>query len=121
MARAAAGPAEPTSALSRLLEEEARLEAMLEAARNRAQALVAEAEAHAAASDAAVERELNQARTDSARRQADASAERLREMALAREAALEHLTRRRSDRMESLAVWVSEEVIASITNVGNGT
>jgi hypothetical protein len=118
MTRPVAGPLESASALTRLLEAEVRLEAMLEETRRLAAASVAEAEARATALSRAVEDEVAEAEASSARLLSEAASARFRELALGQEADLARLDRNGSARVDALATWVSEQVLAAITDRG---
>ena len=120
MTRSGALPAVPASALTRLLEVESRLDAMLEEARLRAAMLVGTAEAEATVAAADVDRELAEAEARAAGRCTEASAERLRTLAQEREAVSVRLSRCRSDRVETLAAWAAEQVIAAVVERGGG-
>ena len=114
MTRPAAGPAEPESALKRLLEAESRLGALVDQARREGEALTAEAEARAVALAKAVAQEVAEAEASSAGRRSEAAQARFRQLALDRDASLARLDQNGSERVELLATWVTQQVLDSI-------
>lgn len=111
MAKPIAGPETRVSALDRLLEVEARLEARLAAAREEGDARVAAAEAWMKEHFVALEAELEAARAASALRSSFEVGNRVRELTAARDAAVDRLDRVRSQHLESMVAWLAGEVV----------
>ena len=109
-----AGIASRVTALDRLLEVEARLEARLDAARREGEARVAEAEGSVNDHHAALDAELEAARAASTLRLTTEVGERIRVLGAERDSALERLDRVGRERLEELATWLAGEVVAGI-------
>jgi hypothetical protein len=109
---------ETETALTRLLEAEARLEALLDHARLEAGTVTAEAEARAVAVTRAVDEELAMADGAAASGRSAAASARLRELALDRDSRLARLNRHGQARVEALAAWVTTCVIESVVEGG---
>ena len=105
------GESAPSSALARLLEREAQLEAMLGGARERAAAIIANAEHEAEAGAAALEAELAAAAARAeASRSADCAA-RLAALSRQSEVALARLRDIGPAQLTGLAHWVAGQVL----------
>jgi flagellar biosynthesis/type III secretory pathway protein FliH len=102
------------TALDRLLETEARLEARLEAARREGDARVAAAEATVKDDHAALDAELEAARVASTLRLASGVSERVRALQAGRDAALDRLDRVGREQLEQMVAWLAAEVVADL-------
>jgi len=111
MARSATADPQLPSALARLLETEARLEARLAAARERADGLRLGAERQAQALAAALETELAEAAALAAGRRSAECSERLAALARDNDLALARLRTVGPARIGELARWVSGQVL----------
>jgi len=99
------------SSLSRLLETETRLEAVLSDARERAGTLRHEAESQARGRVAALDAELAEAAAQAERQHAADCAQRLAVLAREHELAMEALRAIAPARISELASWVSTQVL----------
>lgn len=111
MSRAGLSAPEATSALSRLLDTEARLEAMVAEARERADAVVREAESRCSARLAAVDAELRDALAAARSRHAGECAARIALLERESEAALRRYEAVAGERAEELARWLANQVL----------
>ena len=120
MSRAGMPTAEVPSALTRLLSTEARLEAMVAEARERADAMVRDAELRCSARLAAVDAELRDALEAAQGRHADECAARIAALEQGTKAATSRYEAAAAGQVESLAHWVASQVLQDVAG-GSGS
>lgn len=111
MSRTGTSTPEAASALTRLLGTEARLEAMVTEARERADAVVRDAESRCRALLAGVDAELEQAREAARSRHANECTARIAALERDTEAAIRRYESVTGERAEALARWVADQVL----------